>query len=160
VFDSYPWSHSLLMSVVWGALLAGLARWRKVEPTDALLIAALVVSHWLLDFTTHAADLPLWPGASPHVGLGLWHSIPGTILVEGLLWIVAIALYLQPRRARNWAGRGAFWSLVIASTLIWLSGPWSPPPPDVRSLALFALVGWIAIPWAAWADRNYLLVPA
>jgi hypothetical protein len=155
VFDSYPWSHSLLMSVVWGILLAAFARWRTVAPANAILIAALVVSHWVLDFITHTTDLPLWPGASPHVGLGLWNSIPGTFAVEGTLWMVCIALYLAPRRAKSWVGRVAFWSLVVASTALWASGPWAPPPPDTRSLALFALIGWITFPWAAWADRNY-----
>src|SRR5512147_2565439 len=42
VFESYPWSHSLLMSAVWGALLAGLARWRGIAPRTALLLALLV----------------------------------------------------------------------------------------------------------------------
>jgi hypothetical protein len=158
VFESYPWSHSLLMAVVWGVLLAAFSRWRNVGSANAILIAVLVVSHWVLDFVTHGPDLPLWPGTSPHVGLGLWNSIPGTIVVEGVLWIVGIALYLQPRRAKSWVGHVAFWSLAATATAIWLSGPWSPPPPDVRSLAIFALMGWVAFPWAAWADRNYLLV--
>jgi membrane-bound metal-dependent hydrolase YbcI (DUF457 family) len=146
VFESYPWSHSLLMAVVWSLLLAGFARLRKVEPTGAILIAALVVSHWVLDFITHGPDMPLWPGTSPHVGLGLWASIPGTFIVEGVLWVTAIALYLGPRRATSWVGQVAFWSLVVISTVMWAAGPWSPPPPDARSLAWFALIGWIVFP--------------
>ncbi|MFI5233254.1 MAG: hypothetical protein ACHQSE_12165, partial [Gemmatimonadales bacterium] len=138
-------------------VLAGLARWRKVDATSVALIGALVVSHWVLDYVTHVADLPLWPGTSPHFGLGLWHSIPGTFVVEGLLWIVGIALYLQPRRAKSWIGPVAFWSLVVTSTVIWASSPWAPPPPSVSALAWFALIGWIEFPWAAWADRNYVL---
>jgi hypothetical protein len=45
VFDSYPWSHSLLMAVVWGAILAAIARGRGVELRASWLIAGLVVSH-------------------------------------------------------------------------------------------------------------------
>jgi membrane-bound metal-dependent hydrolase YbcI (DUF457 family) len=104
VFVSYPWTHSLLMSVVWGVALAGLARWRRVPASAFFLIVALVVSHWVLDFVTHAPDMPLWPGSSPRFGLGLW--------------------------------------------------PWTPPPPTPTALAWFALIGWIIIPWAAFADSS------
>jgi len=62
VFDYYPWSHSLLMSLVWGAVLGALALWRGVPRRTAYLIAALVVSHWVLDFITRAPDMPLSPG--------------------------------------------------------------------------------------------------
>jgi len=160
VFDSYPWSHSLLMLCVWGVALALLARSRGVVRDAFWLIVALVVSHWVLDFATHAPDMPLWPGTSPRFGLGLWNSIPGTFVVEGLMWVGAIALYLRGRRAVSWVGRAAFWSLVIITTVLWAAGPWSPPPPDARSLGWFALIGWIVVPWAAWADRGYRLSPS
>jgi membrane-bound metal-dependent hydrolase YbcI (DUF457 family) len=157
VFDSYPWSHSLLMSVCWGAALAGVARWRGLAPSSALLLALLVVSHWLLDYFTHAPDLPLWPGASPRAGVGLWNSIGGTIAVEGGLWLAGIWLYLGPRRSTRWVGPAALWSLIFISTVMWLAGPWSPPPPSERAIGWFALIGWIIIPWAALADRYYQL---
>lgn len=154
-FVSYPWSHSLLMSAVWGALLAGLARRCRVAPRTSLLLALLVMSHWLLDYVTHAPDMPLWPGASPHLGLGLWNSIVGTIVLEGALWVAGIWLYLGPRRATQWIGRVALWSFIIVCTALWLVGPWSPPPPGERALAWFSLIGWVLIPWAALIDRYY-----
>jgi hypothetical protein len=158
VFDSYPWSHSLMMALVWGSLLAGFARWRGVPARDAFIIDVLVVSHWVLDWITHVPDMPLVPGASPKLGLGLWNSLPGTFAVEGALWIAAIALYLGPRRAKSWVGRVAFWSFVGLSTVLWASGPWAPPPPSVQALGWAALIGWVVVPWAAWADRNYELL--
>lgn len=153
VFDSYPWSHSLVMALVWGALLAALGRAFRV-PAGAGLLLGLVVSHWLLDFLTHAPDLPLWPGHSSRFGLGLWNSIPGTLVIEGALWVGGIVLYLRGRRGTV-LGRIAFWSLVVVSTVMWAAGPWSPPPPSERALAQFALIGWIVLPWAALADRHY-----
>ncbi len=150
VFDSYPWSHSLVMSVIWGLALVAVARWRHVT-APAWLLVALVVSHWVLDFASHAPDMPLWPGPSPRFGLGLWNSIPLTLLVEGALWVVGIAVFLKVRPGER--GRLAFWSLVAVSTLIWAIGPWSPPPPNSRALGWFALIGWIIVPWAALADR-------
>ena len=149
VFDSYPWSHSLLMSVVWGLVLAALARWRGVAAAPLLLIG-LVVSHWVLDFATHVPDMPLWPGPSPRFGLGLWNSIPGTLVIEGALWTAGIVIYLKSGRLGSPI---AFWSLVAVTTVMWASGPWGPVPPSETSLGWFALIGWIIIPWAAYADR-------
>jgi hypothetical protein len=155
-FTAYPWSHSLVTLVLWGLALAALARWRGAPSRACAIIAVLVLSHWVLDFVTHAPDMPIWPGASsPRVGLGLWNSIPLTFAIEGVMWVAGLALYLRGRRARGWIGPVALWSFVLVSTVMWATGPWSPPPPDPRSLAWFALIGWIVVPWAALADRWY-----
>src|SRR5262245_52726415 len=61
-FVSYPWSHSLVMDLFWGALLAwilGRGRWTRAAQVG---FAALVVSHWVLDWVSHRPDMPLWPG--------------------------------------------------------------------------------------------------
>lgn len=154
VFESYPWSHSLIMAVVWGGVLAALATWSGVPKSAAPLLVGLVVSHWVLDFITHAPDMPILPFAGPRLGLALWNSIPGTLVVEGLLWVSCIALYLRGRVFRGWGSRLGFWSLVVITTVMWASGPWTPPPPSVRALGWFALIGWIVVPWAALADRG------
>jgi membrane-bound metal-dependent hydrolase YbcI (DUF457 family) len=155
-FDHYPWSHSLLLLVVWGVALALLARRTGTVGAKAgWLLAALVVSHWLLDVITHAPDMPLWPGASPRFGLALWNSIPATFVIEGALWIAALAIYLRQRRPTGRAGAIAFWSFVLITTVMWAAGPWSPPPENTTQLGLFALIGWITIPWAAFADRRF-----
>jgi hypothetical protein len=154
VFDSYPWSHSLVMAVGWGIVFAALGRARRL-PAPATLLIGLVVSHWVLDFASHAPDMPLWPGSSPRFGLGLWDSIPLTLAIEGAMWAAAIAVYLRIDGARlTTAGRAAFWSMVVISTVMWASGPWSPPPPSERALGWFALIGWLLVPWAALADRR------
>jgi hypothetical protein len=85
----------------------------------------------------------------------LWNSIPATIAVEGPLWVAGLAIYLRHRRATGWLGPVALWSLVLVSTLLWITGPWSPPPPTPAALGWFALTGWIVVPWAALADRYY-----
>ncbi|HEX9164488.1 MAG TPA: metal-dependent hydrolase [Gemmatimonadales bacterium] len=159
VFESYPWSHSLLMAAVWGLALAALAKWRGYSGAVQAWLAGLVVSHWVLDWITHAPDLPLWPGDSPRLGLGLWNSVGGTYAIEGGLWLAAIVLYLRDRRALTGTGRLAFWSLVAVVTLLWAAAPWSPPPPSVRMLAGTALALWLLVPWASFADRRFVLRP-
>ena len=147
-FESYPWSHSLLMACVWGALLALVPRRHR------LLVGALVVSHWVLDFVAHRPDLPLWPGRSPLLGLGLWNSVPATLLVEGLLFGAAIYLYVRATRPIGRIGSFALWSLLLLQAAIWISGPWSPPPPSARAIAWVCLAGALFVPWAAWIDKH------
>src|SRR5215813_3149567 len=154
VFDSYPWSHSLVMSFAWGVLLAAVGRWRTAVPITGLLVA-LVVSHWVLDFASHAPDMPLWPGSSsPKLGLGLWYSIPATLIVEGAMWIVGIVLFLRMPGPLTVGAKIAFWSLVVVCTVMWASGPWGPLPPSERALGWFGLIGWLIVPWAAMGDRR------
>ena len=136
VFDSYPWSHSLATSVIWGGLLAALARTIAPGRRVSLLLVALVVSHWVLDVISHAPDMPLWPGASPHYGLGLWNSIPLTLGIEGAIWIAGIAVFLRTAPPRTRGARIAFWSLVIVTTLMWATSPKRRGPTTPASFSL------------------------
>lgn len=153
-FDSYPWSHSLLTVVGWGLVFGAFARWRGVSRQGAVLAGALVVSHWVLDLLTHVPDLPLWPGAATAYGFGLWQSIPASFLVETSMWIAGLALFLSARRPRGAQGHLALWSFVGVSTVLWATGPFSPPPPSAGAVAWFSLIGWTVIPWSIWIERT------
>ncbi|HEX6322821.1 MAG TPA: metal-dependent hydrolase [Vicinamibacterales bacterium] len=152
-FDSYPWSHSLVMALVWGALLALVAFPRLKSAASAALVAAVVVSHWVLDYVTHRPDMPLWPGG-PKEGLALWNSIPGTFIVEGLLFAGAISLYTAAFPARDRTGTWAFWAVIAFMTLMWATSPWSPPPPGMRAVAVVGVAMWLFPLWGAWVDRH------
>jgi hypothetical protein len=154
-FDSYPWSHSLLMALVWGAILALIVARRGAEPGAPLLIGALVVSHWVLDFVSHRPDMPLWPGAgAPRLGLGLWNSVPATLAVEGLLFLAGITIYVRVTRPRDRIGVWAFWSFLLVQAVLWASGPWTAPPPSAAAVAWVSLGAWLFVLWAWWADRH------
>lgn len=144
-FESYPWSHSLIMATVWGCVAGGLTYRITESRRISLLIGAVVVSHWVLDFVTHRPDLPLWPGG-PRLGLGLWYSVPATIGLEGGLFLAAILIYMRRLRPRNRRGVWAFWTLVALTGVIWITQPWSPPPPSSNAVAAVALTMWI-FPW-------------
>ena len=58
-FASYPWSHSLLLTLVWGGVATMAGRALLGDLRRGLVIGALVSSHWVLDFVTHRPDLPL-----------------------------------------------------------------------------------------------------
>lgn len=91
-FVSYPISHSLLMQLVWGLLLGAIYfSWRRDSRT-AMVVGALLPTHWLLDYFSHRPDLPLYPGG-PKVGLGMWHSLPLTLVAEFGLFAAGVVLY-------------------------------------------------------------------
>lgn len=151
-FVRYPWTHSLLMVLVWATLFALAYRMRTRSARGAWVVFGLVVSHWVLDFVTHRPDLPLAPGWAK-VGLGLWNSVPATLLVEGGLFVLGVSLYAARTRARNRTGRVALWALVAFLVLVYVANM-GPPPPSARAIGMAGLLMWLFIPWAVWIDRN------
>jgi hypothetical protein len=152
-FVSYPWSHSLLAQLVWGAAL-GIAYFAvRRNGRAAVVIAACVPSHWLLDYIMHRPDMPLFPGGARY-GLGLWNSLPATLVSELGLFAVGVGLYLTVTRSKDRAGIYALWSLLLFLPLVYFASLFGPPPPNERVLAFSALAIWLTVPWAAWADRH------
>ena len=152
--DSIPISHSLIALVGWGALFGFAYRMRAGDGRAGLLLALLVVSHWVLDFVTHRPDMPLYPGGAG-LGLGLWRSVAGTILVEGVMFVAGMWLYATATRARDRVGSYGFWALIAVLVLSYVGSLFSPPPPTRVSLAIGGMIfGWLFVGWAAWGDRH------
>jgi len=152
-FDSYPWSHSLVMVVAWSVLAAVAARHLLGSWRVGVIIGVLVLSHWALDFVTHRPDLPLWP-AGPVVGLGLWNSVWATIALEGAAVGIGAFLYLGATSAKDRIGSWGFYSLVGLCTAIWVSQPWAPVPPSASAVAWGALILWLLPPWSHWVEKH------
>jgi membrane-bound metal-dependent hydrolase YbcI (DUF457 family) len=153
-FDSYPISHSLVTLSGWALLVGVLYRARTGYATGAVVLAACVLSHWVLDVVTHRPDLPLYPGG-PMLGLGLWNSPAGTVLVEGLMFVAGGWIYLMATRARTSGGRYGFWALIAVLVLSYVAALVSGPPPSVRGVAIGGIVfGWLFVVWAARVDRR------
>ena len=152
-FDSYPWSHSLLVVMGWSGLGALVGRKLYGSWRAGSLLGGLILSHWALDFITHRPDLPLWP-AGPLVGLGLWNSVPGTILVETILLATGLWLYIGVTSRRDPVGQWSLVALVALTGLIWVTQPWAPVPPTATAVAWGALILWLLPPWAVWIERH------
>jgi hypothetical protein len=154
-FVYYPWSHSLLMTAVWALLFALVYFAVRGDRAGAVWLGIAVASHWVLDFVSHRPDLPLYPGGSERLGLGLWQSIPATFAVEGLMFAAGIALYMQSTKAKDRIGSVAWWAFIALLVVLYIPGPWSPPPPSEN---VVAIVGIIALAifalWAYWIDRH------
>jgi membrane-bound metal-dependent hydrolase YbcI (DUF457 family) len=152
-FNDYPITHSLLSVVGW-SLLAGLVFWLVHKSwRDAVVVGVAVLSHWVLDFITHRPDLPLWPGG-PVVGLGLWSSVPGTIVVEVGLFVFGLWLYLRATTPRDRTGSVALWALVVFVGIVYVANITSPPPPNARVIGYAGLAAWLFVPWGWWIDRH------
>ena len=129
-FDHYPWSHSLAMVVVWGFVAWGVARAAGRPGRAALLLLPLAVSHWVLDVVSHRPDMPVLPSGGPLVGLGLWNSVAGTLVVELGLFAAGLFIYGRGRRLG-----GGFWTLIVALLVVYGANVFGPPPPSVPAIA-------------------------
>jgi membrane-bound metal-dependent hydrolase YbcI (DUF457 family) len=145
-FESYPWSHSLFMVAV-AAALVGLAGLALGWPARAAgFLAGLAVSHWFLDFITHRPDMPLLPWGGPKVGLGMWNSVPLTVVVESSMFAGAVFFYAHQRRMSR-----SLWALIATLAAIYLGNVAGPPPPTITAVAL-SMVALIPLVWW-WGNR-------
>jgi membrane-bound metal-dependent hydrolase YbcI (DUF457 family) len=153
-FTHYPWSHSLVMVILWGCLLT-LAFWLKNrDRRQAMVLLAAVLSHWLLDLISHRPDLPLVPGGKLY-GLGLWNSLPGTLLVELGIFSLGVFFYLRASRALTKRGKIIFWSLMGFLLINYAGSVLAPPPPDdpvkIGSVGLATL---LLVGWGYWVEKT------
>jgi membrane-bound metal-dependent hydrolase YbcI (DUF457 family) len=152
-FVSYPYSHSLLLLVVWGMLFATAYAGSGFSRTYAVLVL-LVVSHWFLDWITHRPDMPLYPGG-PKFGLGLWNSVAATVAIETVIYVAGLWIYIWSTRARDGIGRWGFWALAVFLPLVYGANILGPPPPTVSALWMSAAAGGaILVAWLWWVDRH------
>lgn len=136
-----PYTHGLLTALIWSGVAYLAFRFGPIVSAArrnraALVMAAVVFSHWILDLIVHRPDLPLIDNAYK-VGLALYnYPLPGFAL-ESLLLIAGMLLYLQATNARTSVGKygpvifGVFLLLINVFTY------WGPAPPSPRAAAIF-----------------------
>lgn len=152
-FVHYPWTHSLAAVIGWSVLF-GLAC-LKCGKREALILGLLVFSHWVLDALSHRPDLPLWPGSETMIGLGLWNSVPWTMIVEGAMFAAGVWIYARSAPSRDRVGTWAYWGLIGFLVLAYLGNVFGPPPPNVQAIAIAGIAGGVlftALAW--WIDRH------
>jgi hypothetical protein len=158
-FTNYPITHSLLMAIVWGVLFGTVYWLVKKDLRNSIIVALCVVSHWFIDLIVHFHDLPLFPGDSPKIGLGLWESVPGTLVLESLITIIGLVFYLRKTEPINKTGSIVFWILIALLIFVQASGLIGPPPGSVTELAWSAQFQWLFVLLAYWADHNRTIRP-
>jgi hypothetical protein len=149
----FAWSHSLVMDVVWGALLAAAYLLTRRYGRGAWVLFAAVLSHWVLDWASHRPDMPLAPGFHRYYGLGLYNSPLGLLIIEGGLWVIGIILYLRATHTRRFSGHLVLWTFIVVFTALWLLSFNGAPPPSVHVLVTVDLILFpIVFGWAYWID--------
>lgn len=153
-FVYYPFTHSFAGVLFWGIVVGAGYYFINKNSKTAVLLGALVVSHWVLDLLVHAPDLPIVPGLDIKIGLGLWNYFVLTLIVELAIFAVGTFFYLQVTKAKNKKGNYGFWGLIIFLLLTYFMNIFGSTPPSVEAIAWVGNFQWIVIIWAYWVDRN------
>jgi hypothetical protein len=154
IFEHYPFSHSLVAVIGWGLALGAVYAMATKNMRGAIIVACLVVSHWMLDLIVHVPDLPLAPGVDTLVGLGVWQSKAATLAVEVPIFAAGVWLYVRSTYAKDKVGRYGLIGLVAFLALIHVGNLFGSPPPSVTAIAWVGQAQWLLVAWAYWVDAH------
>ncbi len=154
-----PFTHSLVASVLWAALVAGGAfvalGKRSRRRSIALVLGVAVLSHWVLDLIVHTPDLPLLGDASIKLGFGLWNSAPATFILEAVLLAGGLWIYLRATAPKAGSRLARFGMVGLVVLLIGLNvyNLFGPPPAAFMEVFGFAMASYLGFAGIAfWLD--------
>ena len=154
VFEHYPISHSLMAVLGWAGLVGGLHFSVNRKPVAALVLGAVVLSHWVLDAIVHQPDLPVVPGSAAVVGLNAWASLPLTVLMEGSVFAFGGWRYSRATAPNDATGRWGFVALVLFLIAIYAGNLFGAPPPSAEVIAWVGQLQWLVVLWGYWIDTH------
>jgi hypothetical protein len=152
-----PYTHSLAGSAAWAvgaAMVTALVSPAGRRTVDALIIGALVLSHWFLDLIVHRHDLPLVHDHEEKLGFGLWDQPALVVPLEMGLLFLGFWLFMRATRPMGLLGRVVPW--VVLALLVAVQGfNWlTPPPADQTSFTAMGLGVYFGLAALAWGmDR-------
>lgn len=158
-FNDYPLSHSLFMTVAWSLLVGLLYFVFTKDGRGASIMGGLVASHWFLDLIVHRQDLPIWPVdltnmAAIKVGLNVWSSLWGTLLLEYGLLALGVWIYTMATKAKDQTGTLAFWGLVLFLGIMYAVDLKVTPPNNTNLISLAGFSQLLLVAWAYWIDDH------
>jgi membrane-bound metal-dependent hydrolase YbcI (DUF457 family) len=153
-FVKYPYSHSLVMLLVWSVVLALLYLAVRRGRAGAITVGVLVFSHYLLDVIMHRPDLPVTIGGDTRLGFGLWNYPGTTLAIESALFLGGIAMYVSVTRERDRIGKMALLALIATLGAIYFAALYGPPPPNAQAVAMAGHLSWLFVLWGYWIDRH------
>ncbi|MBS4095565.1 MAG: hypothetical protein KGZ83_01855 [Sulfuricella sp.] len=154
VFEHYPISHSLLAVIGWAVLVGGIYLFLRQDRRGAIVVAGLVVSHWMLDVIVHQPDLPVLPNENLLVGLGAWSSLPVTLLIEVSLFLLGVWLYVRCTAPTDAIGKWGLRGLIAFLLLIYAGNLFGNPPPSAEAIAWVGQLQWLLVLWAYWVEKH------
>ena len=160
VFEYYPFTHSLLGAACWAIVLGAAYALLRRDRRGALVVGALVLSHWVLDAIVHIPDLPIAPGLDTLVGLGVWQSRAATFALEVPIFIAGVWLYVRATPTMDRTGRWALAGLVTFFAVLATQYFYGPPPPNLASIMWAGQAQWLLVAWGYWIDAHARSAPA
>lgn len=153
---TFPYSHGLAALVFWGVALAATLCWvdGRNRTWAFVVIAGLVLSHFVLDALVHVPELPLLGENSPKLGLSLWNHMPLELTLESVMAGAGLAIYWTLRPPEK-LGRWGMAVFVVAVTgLTWTQLLTTTPPTNSQLVPswIVAPLVFAAIPY--WLDRK------
>lgn len=156
----FPYSHGLAASLAW-SLVAAAGTWAvyrrlgTARARAAVLMAAAVFSHWLLDALVHRPEMPLLGASSRAVGLALADNMPLALAVEVAVTVLGLALFLRGSGLpRDRTKALAVLSLVILAFSV-AGMTVAPPPPSAVAMAASTLLTIVVVcGFFAWLGRQ------
>lgn len=148
---SIPYTHSLLLNVVYAGVILAIGVGVGHARVGALLAAAFF-SHWAFDYLVHRPDLPLTPSEDTKVGLELWSPTTLGLTIElGVLAVGGVLLY---RTIETAPARRMLLIILSAMAVVQVGYMLLPPLEPAWALAIAAqllYVGMAAVAW--WFER-------
>jgi len=154
---SIPYTHSLVLTLVYAAIVAGVGVLLR-HRTAGLVMAAALASHWALDLLVHLHDLPITLAETTKVGFALWtrpalaFALETTLLGAGC-WLLRARLPAGP--ARRWLA----WTfgVLVAIHLFYVA---TPAQPTVLRMAISAQLVYLITAFMAWRIDRWAALPA
>lgn len=153
-FVYYPFTHSFVGVLFWAVLFGTIYYALRKNLQTSVLLGGIVLSHWIMDFLVHRPDLPLVPGMEHKVGMGLWNSIPFTLLIEGLIFLAGVIFYMTRTKGIDRSGRYGTLGLIIFLIAIYVMNVLGPIPESTESIGIAGMFQWLIVFWAYWVDRH------
>ncbi len=150
--EGMPWSHSLVMTVLYAALCVAWGIGAKKRDIG-IAFGLAVLSHWFLDALVHVHDVPIAPGLEDKVGLGLWeHGLIAYLVETALVGVTGALLWRRlSGQARDKWLLGLVLLLIVIQTLnVFVV----PLPKTVLELALVSEVSFLGFAAVAYGVES------
>ncbi len=159
-YTFYPYSHSLLATLFWAALIAIIFLIAPVKSSlskskTAFIMSTAVLSHFLLDLIVHNPDLDILGNGVYKIGLGLWNYTYIAFAAESLLLLAGLWVYLKSTKSSTPIGKYGMPVLTIILVIVGAVATFMPAPSSVLSGTIMLIIIYSgAITAALWLDRK------
>lgn len=156
-----PYTHSLIGAIFWSIIAFIIVRYVPIMKSrsfnKAIIIAAAVFSHWILDLLVHTSDLPLWLNEHK-IGFGLYEHAMISFSLEVILIILGCLMYIGISSSKGMIGRIGVYVLIALLIVIGINSVWGISPPIEKVAAGFLLISYIIFSlMIAWIEKKRII---